>query len=275
MPGRYGPIAALRTPVADPVGSVLLLPGYTGSKEDFAPLLDPIAAAGIEAIAVDLPGQYESPGPQVETEYLPAMLGAVVVELVEKIVADGHRVLLLGHSFGGLVARGAVLGGAPVSGLVLLDSGPAALPEGPRRQALLHGVPVLREQGAAAAWELRQEFNERSPGWSATPAELRAFEHTVFLRSSPVALAGMGRALLDEQDLVAALAGRLAAAAVPCAVVCGAEDDAWAPASQHDMARRLAAEFHRVPEARHSPNTENPASLLALLLPLWRRWLTH
>src|SRR3954469_19375886 len=61
LPGRHGPIAALATEFAS--ATVLLVPGYTGSKEDFAPLLDGIAAAGLRAIAVDLPGQFESAGP--------------------------------------------------------------------------------------------------------------------------------------------------------------------------------------------------------------------
>src|SRR5205085_64211 len=52
-----GQVAALDTgPAGDPP-TVLMVPGYTGSKEDFGPLLDPLAAAqqiyqqgGIEAV---------------------------------------------------------------------------------------------------------------------------------------------------------------------------------------------------------------------------------
>ena len=65
LPGRYGPIAALRAAPAEPAlgATALLLPGFTGSKEDFVPLLDAIAAAGIGVLAIDLPGQYESRRP--------------------------------------------------------------------------------------------------------------------------------------------------------------------------------------------------------------------
>ena len=40
----------------------LLLPGYTGSKEDFLTVLQPLAAAGRRVVAVDMRGQYETPG---------------------------------------------------------------------------------------------------------------------------------------------------------------------------------------------------------------------
>ena len=57
-----GPVAALRSGEAgDP--PVLLLPGYTGSKEDFAPLMLPLAQARFAVTAIDLPGQFESAGP--------------------------------------------------------------------------------------------------------------------------------------------------------------------------------------------------------------------
>ena len=38
-------------------------------------------------------------------------------------------------------------------------------------------------------------------------------------------------------------------------------------------AERLDAPFSLVKGAAHSPNTENPAGLLEVLLPLWRSWL--
>ena len=132
LPVPDGHLAALRiAPRGTGLGAVaLLVPGYTGSKEDFAPLLDPLAAAGLHAVAVDLPGQYESPGPDRESDHLPDPLGRTLAALVTDLAAR-HRVLLLGHSFGGLVARGAALAGAPISGLTLLGSGPGGSAPGP------------------------------------------------------------------------------------------------------------------------------------------------
>jgi pimeloyl-ACP methyl ester carboxylesterase len=276
LPGRHGPIAALHAPAAghDLGATALLVPGYTGSKEDFAPLFDPIADAGVEAVAIDLPGQYESPGPLLETDYRSEALGAVVAELVAKLSAEGRRVLLLGHSFGGLVARGAVLAGAPVAGLTLMASGPSELPPGERRTALDYGEVVLREQGLEASQQVNETRQALDPSWRAVPQELKDFYRERFVRSSPVGLLGMGEALRSEPDLVAKLARVMRSSGIPCLVVCGDLDDAWSAASQRDMAERLDADFAVLSGVMHNPNTEAPDALLATLLPTWRAWLS-
>ena len=40
----------------------LLIPGFTGSKEDFIPVLQPLASAGRRVVAIDMRGQYQSQG---------------------------------------------------------------------------------------------------------------------------------------------------------------------------------------------------------------------
>jgi pimeloyl-ACP methyl ester carboxylesterase len=274
--GRYGRLAALRrraVGATEPRPTALLLPGYTGSKEDFAPLLDPIAAAGFEAIAIDLPGQFESDGPDDEEAYLPAALGGVIADLVGKLAADGGPVVLLGHSFGGLVARGAVLAGAPVAGLTLMGSGPSELPEGLRRQTLDLGEPAMREFGIEAAYKMREQLDALKPPPPGATPDLTAFMRQRFVRSHPAALLGKARALRAEPDLVSSLARVLHTAGAPSLVCCGELDDAWPVSAQRDMADRLDADFAVIPAARHSPNTENPAALLDVLLPTWRSWL--
>ncbi|TVT49250.1 alpha/beta fold hydrolase [Amycolatopsis rhizosphaerae] len=271
LPGPFSPLAALGTTgPAEKV--VLLVPGYTGSKEDFAPLLDGIAAAGFRAVAVDLPGQFESPGPDDQSAYLPAALGKIVADLTVFLAEQGKPVLLLGHSYGGLVARAAVLAGAPVAGLTLLGSGPGALPEGPRREALGLGEPLLRDGGVVAAYAVREAMNARFPSWVALPAELKDFYRHRFTSSSPFALLGMAEGLRAEPDLVPDLADALRQQRVPSLVVAGEGDDAWSVPSQREMAGRLGAPFVTVPHAGHSPNTENPTALLDVLLPVWHSW---
>lgn len=274
--GRYGPVAALRrraVNTAEPRPAALLIPGYTGSKEDFAPLMDPIAAGGFDAIAIDLPGQYESAGPDDESAYLPAALGGVIAELVSKLVTEGGPVVVLGHSFGGLVARAAVLAGAPVAGLTLMASGPSELPEGLRRQALDIGEPTMRKHGIEAAYKLREQLDAMAPAGPTQSPELRALFRQRFLRSRPAALLGKARALRTEPDLVSSLARVLHTQGIQALVCCGEFDDAWPVSTQRDMADRLDADFAVIRAARHSPNTENPEELLATLLPTWRSWL--
>jgi pimeloyl-ACP methyl ester carboxylesterase len=71
------------------------------------------------------------------------------------------------------------------------------------------------------------------------------------------------------------LAAALEKTGTPCLVACGANDDAWPVPTQRDMAERLAAEFAVIPNAVHSPATENPTALAARLLSTWKNWLTR
>lgn len=277
LPGPYGPVAALHgpEPVTPVVATALLVPGYTGSKEDFAPILDGCAEAGFRAVAIDLPGQFESPGPAEESAYQPRALGAVVADLVAHLGADGTPILLLGHSFGGLVARGAVLAGAPVSGLTLLGSGPGRLSDGVRLDALEVGEPLLRAEGTAAAYAVRERVNARFPAWTATPGELKEFLRRRFIASSAPGLLGMAHALRTEPDLVEELARALDNTGIARLVVAGENDDAWSVPTQREMAERLDAGFALVEDAAHSPNTENPGALLDILIPTWHAWLSR
>src|ERR1700712_2314527 len=110
FPGGAGPLAALDTGGDCVRGTVLLVAGYTGSKEDFAPLLAPMADAGLRAVAIDQRGQFESPGPDDPAQYSIPLLADDVLTVVGLLGAETPGPLhLLGHSFGGLVTRAAVL----------------------------------------------------------------------------------------------------------------------------------------------------------------------
>lgn len=267
LPGAE--LVALRAQPSAPLGAVaVLVPGYTGSKEDFSPLLNPLCGAGLSVLALDLPGQYESPGPPSEQDYHPDPLGRTVAALVAELAAGGDRVLLLGHSYGGLVCRSAVLAGAPVTGLTLLDSGPGALPQGQRRALIDATEPVLRTEGI----ETVQRLLEARDG-IAKPPELAALLRARFLRSSTAGLLGMATGLRTEPDRVTELATALRTHAIPCLVVFGESDDAWPVAVQREMATRLGAAVAMIPDAAHSPSTDNPHALLDVLLPTWMGWL--
>jgi pimeloyl-ACP methyl ester carboxylesterase len=257
-----GAIAALQAGVpGDP--AVLLVPGYTGSKEDFGPILDPIAAAGFQVSAIDLPGQYESPGPADPARYTPAGLGAVVLETA---LCLGPRVHLLGHSFGGLVARAAVISDVSAfADLTLMSSGPAAL-EGARRARLEQLAPVFAAAGLPALYAAMQAADASAPGYTEPPAELADFLRHRFLTGSPAMLQGMADALRAEPDRVA----ELRRSGLECLVIHGTDDTSWPPAVQAEMARRLGAQYIAISDAAHSPAIENPAATTEALLGFWR-----
>ncbi len=252
VPG--GPLAVLD---ADPVGghrgTVVMVPGFTGSKEDFRHVLEPLAAQGFRVVAIDQRGQYQSPGPDDPSAYSVEALGTDVLHLVQAL-GDGP-VHLVGHSFGGLVGRAAVLQDpAAFRSLVLMDSGPSAL-TGPRADVLPFLRPVLLEGGLEALWEASEAIGRERPRVVELTAEVREFLHARLLGSSPVGLLATADALLSEADRVA----ELAALDVPTLVMYGEGDDAWLPDVQDAMALRLGAPVVVVPDAMHSPAAENPA----------------
>ncbi len=249
VPG--GPLAAVDTGPGEG-STVLLVPGYTGSKEDFRLVLAPLAQAGHRVVAIDQRGQYESPGPEDRAAYDVERLGADVLAVVREL-GDGP-VHLVGHSFGGLVTRVAVLQD-PSAALshVLMDSGPAGL-TGPRADAMALLAPVLEQGGLPAVWDGMQAFAATNPLAVVVSDEQRDFWRARLLGGSATALLAMGDHLLSEPDRV----GELAAAGVPTMVMYGEDDDAWSPRIQDEMARRLDALVMVVRGALHSPALENP-----------------
>src|SRR5207249_237450 len=95
--------------------AVVLLHAGVADRSEWAAHLEPLAAAGFRAVAVDLPGfgdAPEEPGPQAPWRDVLATMDALGIE----------RAAVVGNSFGAAVAlRVAVAAPARVSALVLLS----------------------------------------------------------------------------------------------------------------------------------------------------------
>lgn len=241
---------------------VLFVPGYTGGKEDFVAVADDVVAAGFRYAAMDLRGQYESPGTDDATTYAVDALAADVVALIEAIDAPVH---VVGHSFGGLVARAAVIARPElVRSFTLMSSGPGSL-TGARARAIGELEPLLAASGSAAVYDAIEAGAAGDPARAPSSPEVAAFMRRRFLAAHPIGLAVMGRALLDVPDTV----DELRATGVPLLVLHGAVDDAWSPEVQTQMARRLAARHVVIEGAEHSPAAEQPAATAQTLVEFW------
>ncbi|GGR68587.1 alpha/beta hydrolase [Streptomyces aureoverticillatus] len=243
-------------------GTALLLPGFTGSKEDFIALLRPLAAAGYRTVSIDGRGQYESPGPDDESAYAQDELARDV--LAQAAVVRGPEEgppHLLGHSLGGLVARAAVLLAPPgtFASLTLMASGPAhvAPPQQARAKLL---TDTLAVHPMDVVWDAMRAMDTPEDA-DIDGVDLRAR----WLRNNPAQLIATGKQLCTEPDRVDELAGT----PLPKHVVSGVRDDTWPVPLLDDMARRLDARRTVITGAEHSPNTDRPQETAAALTAFW------
>ena len=253
----------------------LLVPGFTGSKEDFLPILRQLAAPGRRVVAVDLRGQYETPGTGNRDSYQLAEqgadIGAIAACLAGREGTDAPPGLhLLGHSFGGLAARETVLAKtAGICSLTLMSSGPGKL-TGPAAGVLSAVLEPLRglagKQLAAQLrrlWELQLAQQAAADG---TPQDIIEFLGRRMLRSNADGLAAAAEQLLSCPDRTDELA---AVAHLPVLVLYGEYEDKWETPVQEQMAERLAAQRVCIPGATHSPAVEAPETTASALNAFW------
>jgi len=287
-----GAFAALEAAPASGVcerDPALLVPGYTGSKEDFISVLDLLADDSRQVIAIDMRGQYETAGPDDPGGYAAAALGADILAVMQ---ATGAR-HLVGHSYGGLIGREAVLAGsdAGFGSFTLMSSGPGAL-TGPRAEELRvmlaaltagngrgdgdgrndgwgdghgdgdgPGRTALRD-GIAEIWRAYLEPQAVAAG---VPGHIVAFLGRRMRGNDPEGLVLMAAHMLTAPDRTAELAGL----DLPMLVIYGEDDNAWSPDAQENMARRLGARRLCIPAAVHSPAVEAPATTASALTQFW------
>ncbi|GAA2131406.1 alpha/beta hydrolase [Kitasatospora kazusensis] len=261
--------ALLAVPAGPPRGTALLVPGFTGSKEDFIALLEPLAAAGYRVAAVDQRGQYETGGGADRAAYAIEQFADDVSALSAELADDGP-LHLLGHSFGGQVVRETVLRESvlragrelPWRSLTLLSSGPGAIdPAEAVRTKLL--ADALQSMDLESIWQLMRQL-EKEPAVPLRP-EIADFLHRRWVANVPEALAAMAGHLVAAPDRVT----ELAAVPLPKLVLSGVQDYAWPVTEQSAMAERLGARRVLIDDAGHSPNAEQPAATAAALVDFW------
>lgn len=245
------------TPTGELLGHVLLVPGWTGSKEDFTPILPLLSAAGLAVTAYDQRGQFETPGTP-DDDYSLAGLAQDALAVAEAAAGTDLASHLLGHSFGGLVAQHAVIDHPDRwTSLSLLSSGPGALTSSPTR-------PLEQMAEAIGTVPLLDIHQAREAGVE-RPADIAEFMERRFTSNAEASLRAITQHLIDAPDVVDAVR----ATGLPAWVGRGVDDDAWPHAQQDDMATRLGTRVHVIDPSAHSPAVENPIGLINA----WRPFL--
>lgn len=260
---RAGELTALHAaPAGTPRGTALLVPGFTGSKEDHRVLLPLLAERGFDTWAISQRGQGDSFAlPRVE-DYALDLLAGDVQQAADRI---GGPVHLLGHSFGGTVAAAAAVSGTERFGsLTLLCSGPHGWPG---RKADLR-ERLLAAGGQADLWSL----DNPALAWriaQGEPVDLdpeAAFHRARSLATSTAQLIAAIDILADPTDVTPALA----ATGLPVLVAHGEHDDtAWPQSWQRRTADQVGGRYAVLPGAAHSPNLETPEATADLLAGFW------
>lgn len=244
----------------------LLVPGFTGSKEDFLPLLHELDQRGISALAYDQLGQFESRGTNDSSEYTIDRLADDLIAVARGMDKPPH---LVGHSMGGLVSRLAVIRRPEAfASLTLMCSGPHALPvqnQGKLKalQEALHGMTM--EQ----IWQAKLQLEEAEGIAQPDPQTLDLLARR-WVENNPFAMAQMAQILASEPDRVDELRSVLESSGLSVLVMAGVDDqENWPTAVQSRMAERLGTELEIVPDAAHSPAVENPVQTATVLSDFW------
>jgi len=247
--------------VGDGDTTVLMLHGIGGGRQAFAGQMGPLAAAGFRAAAWDMPGYGHS---ATVDPYDFATLAEECLELID--VLDPERLVLVGHSMGGMVAQ-EVIANAPerIDALVLAGTSAAfGKPDGEWQRRFVEE----RSAPLAAGRSMRDVATALVPTMVASGAafasvaaavEVMAHVPPPTYRLALHALTGFDRR------------GSLAAIRVPTLLIAGAEDRNAPPAVMSGMAERIAgARYVCLDGAGHLMNFERPEAFNAALLDFLR-----
>ena len=243
---------------------VVLVPGVTGSKEDFALMLPLLAAAGFRAESYDMAGQYEShaAGPEnlspAQKHYTHELFVSDLVFVLEQGSTPAH---VLGYSFAGTVAQLAFVARPDLFASLTLLSAPPQPGQGFRgvkRIGPISNLTTGRVGAALMIWGVRNNFTHVPPG------RLK-FVRDRFALTRRAAVADIIALMKRAPDVRQVLE----AARMPKLVAVG-EHDLWPLALHAGLAESIGATI-AVYRTGHSPCETAPHELVHDLLELYAR----
>ena len=236
------------------IADVVLVHGYTGSKEDFNLIGPLLADKGYRVLTFDNRGQHESSHSKREDAYQIQSLARDVVEISQHYGFEKPH--LLGHSFGGLVSQRAAVDAPDYwKSLTLFCTGPHWIPDKPDLDATIH---ILETMTMEDSWnKYKEETDKLLPRYELYKKRWKA--------SDPESTKRMAHHLQDTQ----ALTQEIIATKIPVHVVYGENDDAWPMPMQDQMAKDLSAPRTIIKDAGHCPNEDQPEETVKVLTSFW------
>ena len=236
------------------IADVVLVHGWTGSKEDFNLIGPLLADAGYRVLTFDNRGQHESAHSKREDAYQIHSLARDVIDIAHHYGFEKPH--LLGHSMGGLVAQRATLDAPNYwSSLTLFCTGPHYSLKKTELETLIH---LMKTMTMAEFWiSYKEEMDKLSP-------RIELFKKR-WHASDPRSLTDTSRLLLDTQSVIT----ELLATKIPAHVIYGENDDAWPLEMQDQMAKDLSAPRTIIKDAGHCPNEDQPEETVKVLTNFW------
>ncbi|MGW4354912.1 alpha/beta fold hydrolase [Nocardia sp. NPDC004582] len=245
-------------------GTALLVPGFTGSKEDFEEMLPLLAAAGYRAVAYDQRGQWESEGPDEVSGYTLADFVGDLHLVVDQISPD-EPIHLVGHSFGGYVSRVAVIERPErFRTFTLLASGPSSTEDINFPPPLLVAQAV-EAGGQEVIWQQMSAVMAQADQQPSPPRQ--EFLRERILRTKQANIVGILTCMAEPPVKDPAV---LRDSGVPLLVAYGDTNDLWAPEVHERFAAQLHAKTAVYPGSGHVPNEDVSDRVCADLVTFWK-----